>query len=530
MQPQEKPQRSLRDVCVGVGFVLFLIAPAVDFALREGQVPRSFQENRRPAEMPAMPARAAEWSRWPAAFEAWHNDHFGLRTQFMRAHNVLKVFALRSSPSSRVVIGPNNWLFAATERSIENWRGADPLEIAELEAWRRCLESRQRALAERGIAYIFALAPSKPEIYPEQLPARYHKGGPSRVDQLVQYMAEHSSFQIVDLRAALLEEKRKDRGDDFTYFPLGTHWTARGAMAGLRGLIPELSRLLPAVAAVDNSNTSEERLDLQADSWAARLYLEDLLRQQVRAMSFAGESARELQSSKQGTGQNVVTDQADASLPRALVFHDSFGEALIALLGRHFSHALFVWKPEIDVALLESERPDVVLHVFNDRVLVTLTPQEFDAASRPRIIADYQAATQVALKLDCARNLPAIEALHAAVVSVRTETQAAVVACQMEHGGATVRLPEFQVRAAQRAIVRLEFESPISGSAVIFFQTRAQPSFSRSRQYQHEIHAGVNELYVELIDPDFNGKLLFKPSGEAGTFLIRALEARLVSR
>jgi hypothetical protein len=362
------------------------------------------------------------------------------------------------------------------------------------------------------------------------LPARYHKGGPSRVDQLVQYMAEHSSFQIVDLRAALLEEKRKDRGDDFTYFPLGTHWTARGAMAGLRGLIPELSRLLPAVAAVDNSNTSEERLDLQADSWAARLYLEDLLRQQVRAMSFAGESARELQSSKQGTGQNVVTDQADASLPRALVFHDSFGEALIALLGRHFSHALFVWKPEIDVALLESERPDVVLHVFNDRVLVTLTPQEFDAASRPRIIADYQAATQVALKLDCARNLPAIEALHAAVVSVRTETQAAVVACQMEHGGATVRLPEFQVRAAQRAIVRLEFESPISGSAVIFFQTRAQPSFSRSRQYQHEIHAGVNELYVELIDPDFNGKLLFKPSGEAGTFLIRALEARLVSR
>jgi hypothetical protein len=132
MQPQEKPQRSLRDVCVGVGFVLFLIAPAVDFALREGQVPRSFQENRRPAEMPAMPARAAEWSRWPAAFEAWHNDHFGLRTQFMRAHNVLKVFALRSSPSSRVVIGPNNWLFAATERSIENWRGADPLEIAEL--------------------------------------------------------------------------------------------------------------------------------------------------------------------------------------------------------------------------------------------------------------------------------------------------------------------------------------------------------------------------------------------------------------
>jgi len=523
-------QRNGRDLLVCVAFVLFLCAPAIDFVARDGRVPSSFKENRRPAEFPRAPASAVDWSRWPAAFEAWHNDHFGLRAQFMRAHNALKIFVLRTSPSSRVVVGRDNWLFAATERSIEIWRGADPLSFDELEAWRRCLESRQRELKQRGIDYVFALAPSKAEIYPEYLPARFRKAGPSRTDQLVAHLATHSSFQIVDLRPPILEEKRKDQGGDFTYFSLGVHWNNRGAAAGLRGLLEELVGLRPELASVDGRIASQELVDDQADSWAGRLYLSDLLRQEVRSLHFADAQTRVLRVTEQPGQRQIVVDQDAAALPRALVFHDSFGETMVQMLGRHFSHSLWVWKPELDLALIEAEKPDVVLHLFNDRVLVTLTPQELDLNSRVRIATEYAAASQVALRVDCSRNAPPIESVSGAQVSIRGEGPTASVACQMQSDAATLRLPVFEVAEGKRAIVRLELESPIASTSNVFFQTRAEPSFSRSRQYQYEIHQGLNEIFVEVVDPDFNGKLLLKPSREAGTFLIRSLEARLVAR
>ena len=523
-------QSTRRDLLVCVAFVLFLCAPAIDFVARDGRVPSSFKENRRPAEFPRAPASVIDWSRWPAAFEAWHNDHFGLRAQFMRAHNALKIFVLRTSPSSRVVVGRDNWLFSATERSIEIWRGADPLSFDELEAWRRCLESRQRELKQRGIDYVFALAPSKAEVYPEYLPARYRKAGPSRTDQLVAHLAAHSSFQIVDLRRPILEEKRNDREGYFTYFPLGVHWNNRGAAAGMRGLMEVLTRLQPEVARVDDRIASHELVEDQADSWAGRLYLSDLLRQEVHVLHFADEATRAPRVVEQPSQRQFVVDQDDATLPRALVFHDSFGETLVSMLGRHFSHTLYVWKPELDLALIEAEKPDVVLHLFNDRVLVTLTPQEFDVSSRARIAADYLASSQVALRVDCTRNVPAIESMSDARVSIRGEGPTASIACQMQSDAATLRLPQFQVSEGTRAIVRLELESPIASTTNVFYQTRAEPSFSRSRQYQYEIHQGLNEIFVEVVDPDFNGKLLLKPSREAGTFLIKSLEARLADR
>ena len=47
------------------------------------------------------------------------------------------------------------------------------------------------------------VAPCKPEVYPELLPARLRKAGPSRTDQLVRHLAQTSELRVVDLRAPL---------------------------------------------------------------------------------------------------------------------------------------------------------------------------------------------------------------------------------------------------------------------------------------------------------------------------------------
>ncbi|MEO6709226.1 MAG: hypothetical protein ABI054_13270 [Planctomycetota bacterium] len=515
------------DLCICAGFLLFLIAPAIDFALHHDRTPGEMLENRSAAEFPRSPRSTLDWAGWPRAFEAWHDDHFGLRNTLVRSHNRLMIFGLGSSPSQRVLIGREHWIFV-TGPGVDLWRGNDPFTQAELEAWRRALESRQRELAKRGIEYVFVLAPSKSEIYPEFLPPQIRKGGPSRTDQLVAHLQEHSSFRILDLRGALLEEKRKDSGDDWTFFPLGTHWTDRGAAAGTRAIARELGKLRPEVAGVDDTIEELVLSEGAGDSWAGRLYMPDLLKQTVRSVRFRESTPRTLTIARAEAARQATADQADPSLPRALVLHDSFGEPLVGMLGRHFSHSVFIWNPEIDLDLIEREKPDFVIHVFNDRVLSTLQPQEFNAADGSRAREQFEASRDVVLQLDAARNLPEIRAFGEATIALRSEGATTRVACKQNSAAGGFLLPEVRLRAGMHPILRLEFESPISSTASVLYQTRSDLNFSRKRQLHYEIRQGTNLLFVEILEPELAGAILLRPANEPGTFLVSGLEARLV--
>ena len=118
------PPRRLQDVCLCAAFLVFLFAPAVSAALRRGEAPVNLAENRRAAEFPPRPKSVRDWADWPRAFEAWHDDHFGLRATFLQAHNALAIFVLHTSPSSRIVVGREHWIFS-TAMDLDQWRGAN---------------------------------------------------------------------------------------------------------------------------------------------------------------------------------------------------------------------------------------------------------------------------------------------------------------------------------------------------------------------------------------------------------------------
>src|SRR5262245_58909489 len=115
------------------------------------------------------------------------------------------------------------------------------------------LESQRDFLARRGIEYVFAIGPNKESIYPEQVPPRYNRVGPTRMDQLVAHLEAHSDFRILDLRPALRRARADDRPDVHLYFELGTHWNGRGARAAAREMQRRLGELFPAVRTFDPS-------------------------------------------------------------------------------------------------------------------------------------------------------------------------------------------------------------------------------------------------------------------------------------
>ena len=47
-----------------------------------------------------------------------------------------------------------------------------------------------------------------------------------------------------------------------------------------------------------------------------------------------------------------VVTEGPASGPRALIFRDSFGSAMIPFLSEHFSRAVYVWQNNFDPALV----------------------------------------------------------------------------------------------------------------------------------------------------------------------------------
>ncbi len=109
---------------------------------------------------PSFRPNAKALAAYPAKFEAYFNDQFGFRKRLISWLNFVKVAGLDVSPSPLVIFGRDRWLFYG-DLDIPYFRGVNPLTPAQLSDWQKCLEARQRRLADRGIPYLIVFRPQK---------------------------------------------------------------------------------------------------------------------------------------------------------------------------------------------------------------------------------------------------------------------------------------------------------------------------------------------------------------------------------
>lgn len=196
------------------------------------------REMRDLAPAPQWPHTLAQLEAFPAAFEHYWDDHFGLRRRLIRAYMILKGKWLGVSPSSRVVLGQDGWIYFTKDRLFEDYRGEIIVPQWELVQWRKALEDRRRWLAERGATYLFAMAPNKVTIHPEHLPPRMRVDRPvrRRIDQIEDELAQHSDFRIVDLRPPLRQLAQTQNA----FLVTDSHWTLEGAFTGYQTVMQAL--------------------------------------------------------------------------------------------------------------------------------------------------------------------------------------------------------------------------------------------------------------------------------------------------
>ncbi|HZI80623.1 MAG TPA: hypothetical protein VFD69_13970 [Vicinamibacterales bacterium] len=341
-------------------------------------------ENRDLAPRPGRPRSWADARAFPAAAARYFEDHFGLRARLVRWQSLLRLRALQTSASPDVIVGRDGWLFYAGDGAAEDMASAVPFTQAELEAWRTTLEHTQDWMEAHGIAYVFALAPDKHEVYPELLPASVRRvGAESRSDALVRYLRDASTVPVLDLRGALGAAKGRER----IYHRTDTHWNDRGAFAAsqalLRMLAPRLTAPMRGRGAFAARTVVVPGLDL-----AGMLGIADGLTEvDLRLVPRVPPRARIVEPARPDArlmDARIVTEQDAPGRPRAVVFRDSFGSALIPFLSEEFSRAVYLWQYNVDPDVVLAERPDVVIQEWVGRRLSTLPPYDPFAAAGSR--------------------------------------------------------------------------------------------------------------------------------------------------
>jgi alginate O-acetyltransferase complex protein AlgJ len=366
-----------------VTFFALLWLPLVA-SLLQRDAESSESEKRLLAALPDLSLSADGLAQLPSALGKYYNDQIGLRDDMIRAWAWLHIELLGVAPSDNLIVGRDGWFFFGHERTVAQARGLGGLSNAQLDQWVGGLEIRHEWLRDRGIAYLLVLVPNKHTVYAEYLPRsipRTHDV--SALDQLTARLSLDSDVPVLDLRPALERAGRTRR----TYHKTDTHWNGYGAYVGYAAILRGASELLPEFAPLEP--VPVRRLDRTTPGHGlprivglSRAYPElsyDLLVKHPRAAIPRTRRAAHAQRAERRLPFALGT--GDELQPAAVVFRDSFANALIPYLSESFRRVVYVWERDIDVKVIDIEKPDIVIQEIAERFLGS-TPRNFRGASQ----------------------------------------------------------------------------------------------------------------------------------------------------
>lgn len=325
-------------------------------------------EKRRKSARPSPPTEMRQWALYPQQFDAYFKDHFGLRDPLIVGHHWIKRRLLRISPVPKAVIGRQGWLFLSGPPVIDYQR-LRPLSRAQLELWRQALEGQSQACAERGAWLVFAVAPNKHTLYPEYLPRVARPvWRRSPLDQLVEYLGQHSKVPIVDMRPALLRAKAEGQQ---VYRRYDTHWTPLGEYVAYSELMKVLSRKFDRLEALPFDAFETAPRTLLGGDLSLFMGTRNQAREEVVGLTLPNPQARRLTAVRPDPRRAAALEifESPGSGLKAVMAVDSFGDLLRPYLAEHFARTAFSPGMRLPYSLIDREKPDVVVLEVAERFL-----------------------------------------------------------------------------------------------------------------------------------------------------------------
>lgn len=484
------------------------------------------REKRVPAPAPQLPRDLDSWAAFPRATENWYAERFGLRNQLLYAQHWIKLEVYDESPVDRVVIGRDDWLFTDGSDALACYQGSLPFTQAELTAWRESLEARHDWLAAQGIEYALILVPGKAVVYPEQVPVAYEPIGPSRRQQFLAELGKSPRVNIIDLAPALIAERAHDTTDNHAYYPLGVHWTARGALASAAAIFDAL----PARFGGKPLETLDQLIctpSPRGDDFSHQFLVAGRFDQgEYQYKPPGGWPARHIDKGEQGGDYDIstwITD--DPERPRALIFRDSFGNMILPMLAPHFSRMHDITSLNFTPSLVDELKPDVVMELFVDLTFAYQLPQRQLTFSQADLAAGFEVAEQVLLPPAQSGEVPKITGLRE--TPIRSTPTGAVI---RSDGTGSAVLPEFAWRPDQIVILKLDLSAPAPTHMSLYYPLLGVNAYREKQASDVPLHAGRQTIYVALPPPVAPGPIAILPGRASGDYVIHNVEARATTR
>jgi alginate O-acetyltransferase complex protein AlgJ len=364
-------QRLESQVTLGVFLIALIFWCGASLVIDPGTLSRS--ENRYLAPAPTFDSQAGGLTAYVPALADYLADRVALRDAMISLHARTWVGLLGTSPTDKLIVGKDGWFFLNDAAAVGQYQGTAQLSEDELATWQRVLEQRRDWLAEQGSAFVLVLVPNKHQIYPEYMPDRLPRiAADEQHGQLARYLKVHSDLVVVDLMPTLLQAKEEQR----VYHKTDTHWNDLGAYAGYEEILAASARALPQFASVIEPVAVKAEVSLEKGiGLTAMVGLKEIYREEVFKLVKLDPQAEILMKDKrlyakfQNQQKPLALGVPSGGLPRAVVFRDSFSNALIPYLSENFRRVLFVWTRDVEAKYVLREKPDIVIQEIAGRLL-----------------------------------------------------------------------------------------------------------------------------------------------------------------
>lgn len=333
-------------------FFAACLVPSLGMAVTKQE---ASSENRRLAEFPELKKENEINTRWLPEAGEYFQEHFAFRNELVTANALLngKIFGV--STADGVIQGTDNWLYY--KDSLEDYLGEELLSERSLFNIAHTLAMMQETLNEKGVQFLFTVAPNKNSLYGENMPY-YDSLKVSSDKNLVnlQKYLRQEQVSYGDLYETLSEEK------EVLYHKRDSHWNNKGAAVAAETLLSSLKKehvsykKEPYTIKTDFTGDLDEMLYPLATTPEEEVYYD-----RQTTFAYVGE-----------VGSNFdpkITTVNPGSTGSLVMYRDSFGNAILPFFANSYASAYFSRGIPYQMTDLAEHQADTVIVERAERFL-----------------------------------------------------------------------------------------------------------------------------------------------------------------
>ena len=313
-------------------------------------------ENRQLSEFPSPKTEEGKINvEWLSQAGDYFQEHFAFRNELVTGNALLHGRLLETSTADGVIQGKNGWLYY--KDSLDDYLGQDLLSDRSLFNIAHMLSMTQQVLEEKGVNFLFTIAPNKNSLYGDNMPY-YDKlkvSGQTNRENLEDWL-KTEKVAYADLYQALMEE------DEVLYHARDSHWNNKGAALAADVLMDALGK--------DHDSYEGESYTVRRD------YTGDL---DTMLYPLASTADDEIYYDKETTYATVEEIQSNFD-PRIttvnpvkegslVMYRDSFGNALLPYMADAYANAYFSRGIPYQLMDVETHSADTVIIERAERFL-----------------------------------------------------------------------------------------------------------------------------------------------------------------